>query len=411
MGATGSHSGYWPARAAPYTHPICYQRRMTEPSAPLGIPHTRRRPAPATVAITAGRPDVVPDGPLNPAVVFASTYHAGGPVAYGRDGNPTWDAFEAALGALEGGEALAFASGMAAVAAVLETLPVGAAIVLPRDGYTGTRALIEEAVDGRWEMRAVDVVDTQATLDACDGASLLWIESPTNPKMDLADIAALAAGAHDRGAVVAVDNTYATPLVQRPLRLGADMVVHSVTKLLSGHSDVVMGAVVARGAFVPALRLQRSLHGAVPGPMESYLALRGMRTLPVRLERAQANAAELAARLAKHPAVERVRYPGLVDDPGHERARAQMTGGGSMLAFDVRGGADAAEAVARSTRLIVHATSLGGIETTMERRHRWAREDLTPPQLLRLSVGCEDVEDLWDDLTHALRIGCGDIST
>ncbi|MBV8951109.1 MAG: aminotransferase class I/II-fold pyridoxal phosphate-dependent enzyme [Actinobacteria bacterium] len=372
------------------------------------MPHTRRPHAAATVAITAGRPDAVPDGPLNPAVVFASTYHAGGPVAYGRDGNPTWDAFETALGALEGGEALAFASGMAAVAAVLESLPVGAPVVVPRDGYTGTRALIEDAAEGRWEMRGVDIVDTAATLDACHGAALLWIESPTNPKMDIADIPALAEGARERGALVAVDNTYATPLVQRPLRLGADMVVHSVTKLLSGHSDVVMGAVVARAAHVRTLRMQRSLHGAVPAPMETYLALRGLRTLPVRLDRAQANAAELARRLARHPAVERVRYPGLPDDPGYERARAQMSSGGSMLAFDVRGGADAAEAVARSTRLIVHATSLGGIETTMERRRRWAREELTPPQLLRLSVGCEDVDDLWDDLTHALRIGCGD---
>ncbi len=380
---------------------------MNEPSTPLGLPRTRRPLAPATVAVTAGRPATVPDGPLNPGVVFASTYHAGGPVAYGRDGNPTWDAFEAALGALEGGETLAFASGLAAVAAVLETLPVGAVVVVPRDGYTGTRALLEESPAGRWTIRGVDITDTDAALDACEGAALLWIESPTNPKMDVADIPALAVGAHERGVAVAVDNTYATPLVQRPLRLGADFVVHSVTKLLAGHSDVVMGAVTARDAFIPALRLQRSLHGAIPGPMETYLALRGLRTLPVRLDRAQANASELARRLAEHPAVERVRYPGLSDDPGFERAKAQMTGTGSMLAFDVYGGADAAEAVARSTRLIVHATSLGGIETTIERRRRWAREELTPPQLLRLSVGCEDVEDLWDDLAHALHIGCG----
>lgn len=380
---------------------------MTEASTPLGLPHTRRPLSPATVAVTAGRPEPVPDGPLNQPVVFASTYHAGGPVAYGRDGNPTWDAFEAALGALEGGETLAFASGLAAVAAVLDTLAVGAVVVVPRDGYTGTRALLDESATGRWAVRTADITDTDATLAACDGAALLWIESPTNPKMEVADLPALANGAHERGLVVAVDNTYATPLVQRPLHLGADIVVHSVTKLLAGHSDVVMGAVVARQAFIPALRLQRSLHGAIPGPMETYLALRGMRTLSVRLERAQANALDLARRLSDHPAVERVRYPGLPGDPGHERARAQMSGTGSMLAFDVKGGADEAEAVARSTRLIVHATSLGGVETTIERRRRWAREELTPPQLLRLSVGCEDVEDLWDDLTHALHIACG----
>jgi cystathionine gamma-synthase len=370
----------------------------------LDLPHARRPLSPATIAVTAGRPAEVPDGPLNPPVVFSSTYHAGGPVAYGRDGNTTWDAFEEALGALEGGLALAFASGMAAVAAVLETLPVGAPVVLPADGYTGTRALIEEAASGRWVPRLVDIGDTEAVLAACDGAALLWVESPTNPKMDVADLPALSAGAHERGAIVAVDNTYSTPLVQRPLRLGADLVVHSVTKFLAGHSDVVLGAVVARQAFEHALRQRRSLHGAIPGPMETFLALRGMRTLSVRLERAQSNALELARRLQEHQMVARVRYPGLPDDPGHERARAQMTGTGFMLAFDVHGGADAAEAVARSTRLIVHATSLGGVETTMERRRRWAREDLTPPELLRMSVGCEDVDDLWDDLVHALHV-------
>ncbi|HEY7137034.1 MAG TPA: aminotransferase class I/II-fold pyridoxal phosphate-dependent enzyme [Acidimicrobiia bacterium] len=380
---------------------------MTESSTPIGMPRARRPLSPATLVVSAGRPPDVPDGPVNEPVVLSSTYHAGGPVAYGRDGNPTWDAFEAALGTLEGGHALAFASGMAAVAAVLETLAVGAPVVFPRDGYTGTRAFLEESPAGRFELRPVDIADTDAVLDRCDGAGLVWIESPTNPKMDVADIPALAAGAHDRGALVAVDNTYSTPLVQRPLRLGADLVVHSVTKFLAGHSDVVMGAVVAREAHLGALRVQRSLHGAIPGPMETFLALRGLRTLSVRIERAQANATELARRLAQHPAVERVRYPGLPGDPGHERARAQMTGTGCMLAFDVRGGADAAEAVARSTRLILHATSLGGVETSLERRGRWAREELTPPQLLRMSVGCEDVDDLWDDLAHALRIGCG----
>ncbi len=371
----------------------------------LGLPHARRPLSPATLAVTAGRPADVPDGPLNPPVVFSSTYHAGGPVAYGRDGNPTWDAFEEAIGALEGGRALAFASGMAAVAAVLETLPVGAPVVLPVDGYTGTRALIEEAAPGRWEPRLVDITDTDAVLDACTGAALLWVESPTNPKMDVADLPALSAGAHERGALVAVDNTYCTPLVQRPLRLGADIVVHSVTKFLAGHSDVVLGSVVTRAAHEHALRQRRSLHGAIPGPMETFLALRGLRTLSVRMDRAQANALELACRLRDHGAVTRVRYPGLAGDPWHDRARAQMAGTGFMLAFEVRGGADAAEAVARSTRLIVHATSLGGVETTLERRRRWAREDLTPPELLRMSVGCEDVDDLWDDLVHALRIG------
>ena len=369
----------------------------------------RRRLAPATIAVTAGRGRPVPDEPLTPPVVFASTYHAGGPVAYGRDGNPTWTAFEDALGPLEGGTALAFSSGMAATAAVLEGLPVGACIVAPSDAYSGTRAfLAERERTGRWSTRLVDVADTGSTIDACEGADVLWLESPTNPMMGVADLPALTSAAHERGLLVAVDNTFATPMSQRPLDLAADVVVHSVTKFLAGHSDVVMGAAVMRDdQLCAALRRRRSLHGAIPGPMESFLALRGLRTLAVRLDRGQANAGELARRLRDHPSVERVRYPGRPDDPGHDRAARQMTGFGAVLAFEVRGGAEAAEAVARSVRVMVHATSLGGVETTLERRHRWPGEGSTPPSLLRLSAGCEDVEDLWDDLARAIRIGCG----
>lgn len=366
-----------------------------------------RSPNPATVAVTAGRPDRVPDAPFSAPVVLASTFHAGGPVGYGRDGNPTWESLEEVLAALEGGErALAFASGMAAVAAVLETVPVGAAVVYLAHGYTGTRELLKGAPRGRFELRPVDIIDTEQAVAACAGAALLWVESPTNPMMDVADIPALVAGAHRHGAVVAVDNTFATPLVQRPLELGADVVVHSVTKFLSGHSDLVMGATVTRHEeLCDRLIRHRRVHGAVPGPMEAFLALRGVRTLAVRMERAQANAQELAIRLAGHPAVTRVRYPGLPDDPGHDRALAQMAGPGAVLAFEVRGGSAAAEAAAKATRLIVHATSLGGVETTMERRARYAAETATPPSLLRLSAGCEDVEDLWDDLQRSLRIG------
>lgn len=374
---------------------------------PVGRPSTRRVASPETLAVHAGRPAATPDGPLNQPVVHASAYYAGGPVAYARDGNPTWSAFEEALGALEGGTARAFASGMAAVSAVLELAPVGGCVVGVGDGYTGTRALLGDGVSaGRWAFRPVSVTDTEAVLAACRGADLLWLESPTNPKNDVADIAALTLGAHQQGVLVAVDNTYATPLAQRPLDLGADVVVHSVSKFLAGHSDVVLGATVTSSDDLCArLVRHRSLAGAIPGPMESYLALRGMRTLGVRLERAQSNALALAHRLSEHPAVERVRYPGLTSDPGHERARAQMRGYGAMVAFEVAGGAAAAEAVARSTRLIVHATSLGGVETSIERRARWPGEADTPPSLLRMSVGCEDVDDIWDDLLHALRIG------
>jgi cystathionine gamma-synthase len=338
-------------------------------------------------------------------VVFASTYRAHGPVGYGREGNPTWTALEEVIGVLEGGTAVSFASGLAAVAAVFEQVAIGGAIVLPRDGYNGTRAFANAAVAGRWELRRVDISDTDAVVSACRGAALLWVESPTNPNMDLADIPALCQAAHAEGLQVAVDNTFMTPLGQRPLDLGADLVVHSVTKMLAGHSDVILGVVVAAPGttLCENLRRRRSLAGAIPGPMEAYLALRGLRTLPLRFRQAQENAGELALRLASHPEVERVRYPGLADNPWHERARAQMRGFGNMIAFEVRGGVSAAEAVANSTRLIVHATSLGGIESSIERRAKWPGEE-APPSLVRLSVGCEDVDDLWADLERALSV-------
>jgi cystathionine gamma-synthase len=383
--------------------------RPDERRSPFSPPPTPQVPepdwSPTTQAIVAGRPARQPDSPLNEPVVFASTFHAGGPIAYGRDGNATWSALEEVIGVLEGGSAVSFASGMAAVAAVFEQVTVGGVIVLPRDGYYGTRAFFNAAVPGRWNIRLVDIWDTEATVAACQGAELLWIESPTNPKLDVADIPALCEGAHALGLRVAVDNTYMTPLGQRPLDLGADLVVHSVSKLLAGHADVVLGAAVAASGseLCVGLRRLRSMAGAIPGPMEAFLALRGIRTLPLRFREAQANAQELAQRLACHPLVERVRYPGLPADPWHERACAQMEGFGNMIAFEVHGGPNAAEAAACSTRLIVHATSLGGIESSMERRAKWPGED-SPPSLLRLSVGCEEIEDLWADLDHALAI-------
>jgi cystathionine gamma-synthase len=295
---------------------------------------------------------------------------------------------------------------MAATMALLDEVPVGGVVVAPDHAYYGTRNLLSAAPEGRWTVRLVDIADTDATLAACDGAHLLFVESPTNPLLEVADLRALCAGAHERDVLVAVDNTFATPLGQRPLDHGADVVLHSVTKFLAGHSDVILGATVTNTCGLrDGLRQRRSRHGAIPGPMEAFLALRGLRTLALRYERAQANAQELAGRLRDHPLVERVRYPGLTSDPWHQRADTQMTGPGFMIAFEVHGGAAAAEAVARSARLIVHATSLGGIETTMERRARWPGEESTPAALVRLSVGCEDVEDLWRDLEHALRIG------
>ena len=378
---------------------------MSDPR-PDGLPHL----APATVAVSAGRPAGRPGAAVNEPVWLTSTYVADGPYDYGRTGNATWDAFEEALGALEGGDALVLSAGMAAISAALSLVPLGGTVVAPAMAYSGTTAWLRAAEgSGRLTLRQVDVTRTADVEAALVGADALVIESPTNPMIQVADLPALAATARAAGAVSIVDNTFATPLVQRPLEAGADVVVHSVTKYLAGHSDVVLGALVtprtdAGRELYQRLRTHRQLNGSIAGPQEVWLALRGLRTLAVRVERAQGNAAELARRLVGHPAVERVRHPSLPDDPGHERAARQMRGFGAMLSIDVRGGADAAERVAAATRLWVHATSLGGVESTLERRRRHAAESpLVPEGLLRLSVGIEDVEDLWADLDCALR--------
>ncbi|HEY2429404.1 MAG TPA: PLP-dependent transferase [Acidimicrobiales bacterium] len=363
---------------------------------------------PATVAVRAGRGEGA-GAAVNPPIEMSSTFRQGGARLYGRDDNETWLAFEGVLGALEGGTALVFSSGMAAISAVLETLPIGATVVVAEDSYNGTRKWCADAAGrGRLGLRLVDVTDTVGVVAACDGAQLVWLESPTNPCLAVADLAAIAAGARELGATVVVDNTLATPLLQRPLALGADIVVHSVTKWLAGHSDLVMGATVAADPErVEALRGRRSLYGAVPGSVETWMALRGVRTLPARMARAQATAGELARRLAAHPGVERVRYPGLPDDPGHAVASRQMDGPGAMVAFEVRGGAEAAEAVCAGVRVLTPGTSLGGVETLIERRGCYAFEERTPAGLLRLSVGQEDVDDVWDDLERALTEAAG----
>ncbi|MFF2274637.1 trans-sulfuration enzyme family protein [Agromyces sp. NPDC058126] len=355
------------------------------PATPDDAPALR----PETVAVVAGRPPHAPDAPMNVPVHLTSTYVAGGDTAYGRYGNLSWTAFEDVLGALEGGHCVSYASGMAAISAVLDLVAPGGLVVAPRHSYTGTVALLEErAEQGRIRVRFVDISDTPAVVAACAGAAMVWFETPTNPALELADIAAIAAAAHEHGALVAVDNTFATPLLQRPLALGADLVVHSATKYLSGHSDVVMGAAIAASEkHAAALVQRRSLAGAIPAPLEAFLALRGMRTLAVRLDRAQANAQELVRRLDGHPALEEVRYPGF----------------GAIVSIVVRGGAVPAETLAERTRLWVHATSLGGVESTLERRRRWPAEQPTIPEgLVRLSVGIEQVDDLWRDLAAAL---------
>ncbi|MBO0841720.1 MAG: PLP-dependent transferase [Nocardioides sp.] len=350
---------------------------------------------PATIAVHAGRPPHEPDQPLNVPITMASTYVAGGEKEYGRYTNDAWVAFEEALGALEGGRALAYASGLAAVATLLD-LVNDSVVVATEQSYLGTIGqLADLEARGRLTSRLVDFSDIDAvrtTLKELDGeVALVWVESPTNPGMAVADLPAVISAAHEAGARVVIDNTFATPLLQQPLSLGADIVLHSATKFIAGHSDVVMGAVVVSDdALWDVLKGRRDLLGAIPGPFEAWLALRGLRTLPLRVERSSATAAELATRLAAHPKVTEVRYPGL----------------GGMLAI-VLGTAEEADFLTHATSLWVHATSLGGVESTFERRRRWKTESATVPEgLVRMSVGIEDVEDLWGDLKQALdRIG------
>jgi cystathionine gamma-synthase len=344
---------------------------------------------PATTVVASGRPAHEPDNPLNTPLTMASTYVAGGEVEYGRYGNPTWTAFEDALGDLEHGRALAFSSGLAAVATILDLVGHEQKVVAPRHAYNGSILQMAD-LEARGRIRAslVDISDTEAVHAACEDASLVWVESPTNPALEVADIASIAAAAHDAGAYVVVDNTFATPLHQQPLEMGADIVVHSATKFLAGHSDVLLGALVTRDAeLYDVLKKRRDMTGAVPGTLEAWLALRGMRTLHVRLERAEANAQELVRRLQEHPAVSEVRYPGF----------------GAIVSIVLDQGALAADLLTHKTALWVHATSLGGVESTFERRRRWKVEPATIPEgLVRMSVGIEDVEDLWDDLVNAL---------
>lgn len=363
-------------------------------------------PHPESVAVHAGRP-LDPGDPLNAPIVLAAPFrHSSEGNEYQREtGTATIAAFEVAIGALDGGTAVAFASGMAAVAAVVEGMPAGTVAVAPYAGYSGSVSIFAEQQRlGRMTVRSVDITDTAAVAAALDGAGLLWVETVTNPLLEVADLPALIEAAHQRGALVVADATFSTPLNVRPLVLGADVTMHSATKSISGHSDLTMGVLIADAERAAIYRERRHLTGATPGALESFLALRGLRTLAVRYERAQANAGELARRLARHPRVSRVRYPGLPDDPGHLIAKRDHAGYGAMIAFEVAGSADDAERVCDAVRLITHCTSLGGVETTMERRARYDVDTGfgTPPTLIRLSVGIEHIEDLWADLSQAL---------
>lgn len=356
--------------------------------------------------VSAGR-DRRPGAPLNVPPIPASNFVLGERRAYARDdATPTWEALEEIVGGMEGGESISFASGMAGIAAIFDQLPVGAVIVQPDDCYQGVSGLAAAGeARGRWSVRKIAIENTSAWVEACTYADLVWLESPSNPLLSVADLPAICGSPRKHGAILGVDNTFATPLNQRPLELGADVSMLSTTKFIGGHSDLLGGVVTVRDPrMASALRHTRELTGATPGVLESFLAVRGARTLALRLERSQQTAAILAARLHEHTEVSITRFPGLPDHPTHELARRQLRGFGTIISFDVRGGAVAADAVCSRLRLIQHATSLGAVESTMERRASIPGQEHLPPSLLRLSVGIENAEDLWRDLDQALRM-------
>lgn len=364
--------------------------------------HDRNR---ATWVVAAGRTRT-PGTPLNVAPEFASNYYLPSERVYSRsDGTTTSLALEEVLGGLEGGQALVFSSGMAAAAAVLHRLPVGAHVVVSSDPYHGVEGLLDEGVEqGRWRVTHLDPADTGAWMAAAREADLLWIESPSNPLLVVADLPAICAAPRKPGAIVAVDSTFGTPLNQQPLDYGADVVMHSATKFMGGHSDLVAGVLVTRNPDLQEeLHRRRLLYGGTIGAMESFLTLRGLRTLSLRMERSQSNALELARRLEAHPQVARVRYPGLPSHPTHRVAASFMKDFGALISFDPTGPGERASDLCARLQLIHHATSLGGVESTMERRSVIPGQERIPPSLIRFSVGCEDVEDIWADLDAALE--------
>ncbi|MDQ6840312.1 MAG: cystathionine gamma-synthase [Actinomycetota bacterium] len=370
-----------------------------------------------TLAVHAGQHPDSQTGAVVPVISLATTYaqeavgrHLG--YEYSRSGNPTRSTLEACLAALEGAPCgLAFSSGLAAENALLHLLGPGDHLVIPTDAYGGTFRLIDKV------HRPLGIEHTAvalADLDAIEAAwrpstRMVWVETPSNPMLNITDIAAVADIAHRRGAVVVVDNTFATPYLQRPLALGADFVVHSTTKYLGGHSDVVGGFVAAadtaRGEEVAFFQ---NAVGGVPGPFDCFLVLRGVRTLPLRMDRHNANAAVVVDALERHPAVAQVLYPGRPDHPGHALAVRQMRGFGGMVSFVLRGGEAAALEVARSTEVFTLAESLGAVESLIEHPHKMTHASVAgsplavDPGLLRLSVGVESASDLVADLDYAL---------
>ncbi|WP_438672334.1 cystathionine gamma-lyase [Solihabitans fulvus] len=360
-----------------------------------------------TRCVHSGQADRVAGGPFLAGPVIAAPYHLAGPGEppaqdfYGRGGNPTWRALEDAIGELDGGHCVLFPSGMAAISTLLRLLlRAGDTLVLPSDGYFVARQFV--AADLAALGLTVREVPTAGPWPegVFDGARLVLLETPSNPGLDVCDIAALAERAHEAGALVAVDNTTATPLGQLPLSLGADISVASDTKALAGHSDVLLGHVsVADSALAEELRAARTRAGSIPGPFEAWLAHRGLGTLDLRLARQAANAAALHEALSGHPAVTGLRWPGAAEDPAHEAAARQMRRFGGVLTFELPSVA-AVDAFLAESRLVVAATSFGGLHSSLDRRAQWG--DPVPEGLVRLSAGCEDTADLVGDVTGAL---------
>ena len=377
---------------------------------PLGFEtlaiHAGQEPDPTTGAVVV---------PIHATSTYAQDGVGGtrGGYEYSRSANPTRTALETCIAALEGGSVgLAFASGLAAEDTVLRALCApGDHVVIPDDAYGGTYRLVARVLD-RWGITfsAAPAADVDAVRAACtDRTKVVWCETPTNPLLAIADIAALAQVARDTGARLVVDNTFASPYLQQPLALGADVVVHSTTKYLGGHSDVVGGALVVRDTELgERLRFHQNAMGAISGPFDSWLVLRGIKTLAVRMDRHCDNAEHVVGLLHAHPEITHVHYPGLPDDPGHAVASRQMRRFGGMVSFRVRGGEGAALAVCERARVFTLAESLGGVESLIEHPARMTHASAAgsplevPADLVRLSVGIETIDDLLADLTHAL---------
>jgi len=380
---------------------------------------SNRRLRPQTLTAHAGGFTDAVTGGVIPPIQPSTTFHrrpdyqlVDDAFIYGRDDNSVYRQAEDILCQLEGGkQARLFPSGMAAIAAVARTVPSGGAIALQRGIYYGTSVWMRKFCDRRQitlaEFDATDAGDLDRAI-ADHGANLVFIETPSNPMLDIVDIAGTAQRAHAAGAILAVDSTAATPIFSQPLSHGADIVVHSATKALNGHSDVLAGALVCREPELGPWKLiceDRHDAGAILGAFEAWLLIRGMRTLAIRVERAADNALQIAQFLNDHPAVHKVHYPGLTDHPSHDLAARQMTGGfGYLLSFQVNGGGKEALAVAGRLSLILRATSLGGVESLVEHRHT-IEGDVSdvPEDLLRLSVGIEHIDDLIGDLDQALK--------